>query len=225
MSSTPPKSIVINQEQKSLSGIESPLFWTGSLFLFLILSYYAWRLCSTLELNYDVGLIAIGADLICQGDHLYSDIHTVMPPGAYLVLAALFKLFGSSFFVCQVATTTIILLAGGLTLTLSRKFICGWLALLPVTIVVVTGALLNPYFSHHWCSVCFFLVFANCLVLLCTKNKPPKKFELFVSGLAGGLSIICYQPQVVPIVTCSIFGSFLLEKKHRLNGKKKRFTR
>lgn len=209
----------IKKDSDKKRSIEPELFWTASAFLLLILGYYTWRVCSTLQINYDLGLIALGADWISNGGLLYSDIHTVMFPGAYLILASFFKLFGSSFFVCQIATTISVLAVGGLTLTLSRKFINGWLAMLPATITVVVGAYMNPYFSHHWCSVFFFLAFTNLLVHFGTQPKSFTKLSLYYTGIAGGLTVLCYQLQLIPIILCSIIAGFVFAKKQQAGEK------
>ncbi|MBZ0189404.1 MAG: hypothetical protein K8F91_24375 [Candidatus Obscuribacterales bacterium] len=165
-----------------------------------------------LLINYDVGLLALGADLVNSGGLLYRDIHTEMFPGAYLILASCFKVFGTSQFVSQVATACVIIAVGGLILILSRRFIDGWLALLPASITIVMGAYTSPYFSHHWCSLFFVLLYAICLVrLVSLGTKTPA--AIFGAGVVGGLAVLCYQVQVVPVLAGLLAAASLLRSK------------
>lgn len=169
-------------------------------FLFCgLLAYFAQRVLSVFYINYDVGLIPLGSDLLLRGGLIYRDLHTVMLPGSYFILAGAQMLLGRTEAVCQATATVIIVLSAVSLLRISRIFIDGWLALLPSAMLVILGSNFFAYNSHHWDSLLFFLVFAA-ILLAYPDDLEDRPVLLVVAGLAAGVSCLCYQNQILPVV-------------------------
>ncbi len=74
--------------------------WTSAALLFGVSLAILWILRDRFAFNYyDEGVIAYGAQRLLQGDVPYRDFWVLYPPGQFLAIAALFKLFGSSLIV------------------------------------------------------------------------------------------------------------------------------
>jgi len=164
-----------------------------------LLGYFAHRVLSILYINYDVGLIPLGSDLLLRGGLIYRDLHTVMLPGSYFILAAVQMLLGRTEAVCQATAAVIIVLSAVALLKISRIFIDGWLVLLPAAMLVILGSNFFAYNSHHWDSLFFFLVFAA-ILLAHLDQLEDRPVLLVAAGLAAGVSCLCYQNQILPVL-------------------------
>ncbi|MCA9805716.1 MAG: hypothetical protein KC777_27280 [Cyanobacteria bacterium HKST-UBA02] len=164
-----------------------------------LLAYFAHRVLSIIYINYDVGLIPLGSDLLLRGGLIYRDLHTVMLPGSYFMLAAVQMLLGRTEAVCQATATLIIVLSAVSLLRISRIFINGWLVLLPAAMLVILGSNFFSYNSHHWDSLFFFLVFAA-ILLSYLEQLEDRPVLLVAAGLAAGASCLCYQNQILPVL-------------------------
>lgn len=156
---------------------------------------------------YDLGLIPLGSDLVLRGGHLYRDLHTVMLPGSYLWLAFLFSCFGVSMSVCQVATIGTIFGCGLVLLAIARTFLRSLAVFLPSALLFVLGAYSNPYYSHHWDSLFLVLLFVLLLLRIEASYSESAKSQAgtgrsllaFACGFCGGLAVVCYQSQLLPV--------------------------
>lgn len=183
------------------------MFWGVSSILLLVLSFYVWSRCSVFLPSYDSSLIAIGSNLLLEGKQLYKDIHTVMLPGSYYFLALLFTIFGNSLMTCQITVTVEIVLSAFLLLLICRKISLGWFSLLPPAFISILGTMVCPHNSHHWDSLILVLLYA--LLLIDLPETRTKTSTLFCAGVVGGLSVLCYQNQIVPVLVGALSYSYL----------------
>ncbi|MEZ4489468.1 MAG: hypothetical protein R3C24_16460 [Cyanobacteriota/Melainabacteria group bacterium] len=174
-------------------------FLTSCLAMLSFAGPYVWNQCTSVFLHYDLGLIAVGSDLLVNGGLLYRDLHTVMFPGSYFLLALLFKIFGNYLMTTQIAVTFQILLSGILLLLISRRFIHGWFVLLPAAVFYIIGPPLIPFYNHHWDAITFSLLF---VLLITGQNLRP--WTAFAAGISGGMAVLCFQLQALVVAAGAI---------------------
>jgi 4-amino-4-deoxy-L-arabinose transferase-like glycosyltransferase len=124
--------------------------WGIALLLFLLSILYLWPLRDYTIAFIDEGIVIQGAQRILYGEVLYRDFFSFYTPGTYYWLAALFKVFGSSFLVAR----TPLAIYGGLfsliTYLLARR-ICGrWMAILAAYLFLVLGLPYMFVVLHNW---------------------------------------------------------------------------
>lgn len=174
------------------SGISPRCFASGCLALLAIGAVFLREVCFTYVDNTDQGLIPLGAELIARGGLLYRDMHTVVWPGSYLILASVFKVFGASFAVGRAALYCELLLMTGLILHLSRIHIRTWLVFLPATIFIAAGAPPWNCNYYHWDALLFFLLSACCLRPALCRKKAGTVAPIF-AGVFAGTATTCFQ--------------------------------
>lgn len=187
---------------------DARLFWTVSFVFLIALGGFAWLSASQFLPAYDSCLIAIGSDILLQGKQMYKDLHTIILPGSYYLLALILWLAGNTIQTCQAALACMVVLVAFLLLLISRHISMGWLSLMPAAFTAVFGSIVCYYNSHHWDSLLFVLLFTY-LVLHFLDAKSPRLFNLFLAGLCAGLSIFCYQNQILPVIAGTLMLSYL----------------
>lgn len=188
------------KENNSLEvGLSNSLFFIGSCVLTIFLLWFVFQICTTYLRSYDTGLITLGSDLMLRGGTLYKDLHTVMFPGSYFLLYFVFLLFGSSQIVCNLYSVCTIFGVNILLLILSRKYLKGYEVFLPVALTVIFGSLFCSFVNHHWDSLFWILVYALGLNHLSFKSKTNWQTS-FLTGICGGMAVLCYQNQALPVL-------------------------
>lgn len=195
------------QSEDKAAELQPGVFYVVSALFLSAGLFYVYKICSVVVPAYDLGLIPLGSDLILHGGHLYRDLHTVMLPGSYLWLAFLFSCFGVSMSVCQVATTGTIFGCGLVLLLIARKFVRSLAVFIPSALLFVLGAYANPYSSHHWDSLFLVLLFVFFLLQIEASHSESsrsaagtsKRLLALACGLCGGLAVVCYQSQLLPV--------------------------
>lgn len=189
------------------------LFWPSSSLLLIALGCFAWLSAGQFLPAYDSGLIAIGSDLLLQGKLIYKDLHTIILPGSYYFLALFLFLAGNSIQTCHLIFSLEVVMVALLLLLICRQISLGWLSFLPAAFTCVFGAIVCYYNSHHWDSLLFMLLYTY-LVLHFLSAKTPRLFNLFLAGVCAGLSVSCYQNQIIPLF-CGILFLLYLKKSLR----------
>jgi len=184
-----------NHEPRRLSRTS---FLIAAAFLMILAVAFLWSICFVTVLNNDLALIPLGADLILRGGLLYRDMHTVVLPGSYWLLALVFKLFGARWLVCEQVALLMFLAIGSLVIALSRQFLAGWLVFMPPAIFFAIGPPLCPFNYHQWDMLAFYLLFTM-LLLRGIEKEGLRWHTFFLAGAAGGLSTLCLQ-NVAPAV-------------------------
>lgn len=184
-------------EREGLNGLE---FFGGSILLFLAGAFIVCKICTVVSPAYDLGLIPLGSDLLIRGGLIYRDLHTVMLPGSYFILAAIFLIFGSSMLVCQLTLVITILTCTLMVLLIGRRFIASAAVFLPPAFLLVLGTFGNGYNSHHWDSLLLVLTYTYLLLNWEWSSSASKNSTLlFSAGIVGGLSVLTYQNQLLPV--------------------------
>lgn len=188
-----------NSDNKSGEELSTRWFLTSCLAALSFAGPYVWNQCTSVFLHYDLGLIAVGSDLLVNGGLLYRDLHTVMFPGSYFLLALLFKIFGNYLMTTQIAVTFLILISGVFLLLISRRLIHGWFVLLPAAVFYIIGPPLIPFYNHHWDALAFSLLF---VLLISGQSLSPR--SAFLAGLTGGMAVLCLQLQALVVAAGGI---------------------
>lgn len=203
------------QNEDKAAELRPGMFFVVSLFFLPACLFYVYKICSVVVPAYDLGLLPLGSDLILHGGHLYRDLHTVMLPGSYLWLALLFSCFGVSMSVCQAATIGTIFACGLVLLFIARRFLHSLAVFLPSALLFVLGTYANPYYSHHWDSLFLVLLFFLFLLQIEEdKADKGKRLLALACGLCGGLAVLCYQSQILP-VTFSLAAYYALQRSRQ----------
>lgn len=134
---------------------------------------------------HDEGYILYIADLMNRGKILYKDIFATYPPGIFLLLASIFKVFGTSI----VSGRLIIVLTGAFINVLLYKLSSGLTnrkyALIPVILFIIWGIPQINIIWFSWFNLLFFLLEIH----EATKKQP----SFFHIGLYVGLSLLFKQ--------------------------------
>ncbi len=140
----------------------------------------------------DEGTLVEGAVRILHGQVFARDFFEVMGPGTFYSLAAMFKLFGATFFVDRLY---LFLTSIGTFLAmyfLSRR-VCGRYAILPAALLVgVYFSTMWPMVNHHVDSNFTVLLSVVCIVLWQEKRK---KSLLVGAGVLAGVTTCILQPK------------------------------
>lgn len=152
----------------------------------------------------DEGYLLTGAQRILRGEAIYRDFYHFLAPGAFVLLALLFKIFGVYFWVVRLAALFTGALLAALTYLLAEKLLRNrYLALLPPFMVLVAGFPDWFLYSHHWLSSLLALMAVYLLVrgeeavfYPAEENaaRPGKARGLyFAAGLCAALSLAVMQ--------------------------------
>jgi hypothetical protein len=136
---------------------------------------------------YDEGLVVLGADRILAGELPYMDFWTVYPPGQFYVLAAIFRLFGSTLLVARIFDTFVRFVIVLLSHAAARKLTTREAALLVAALVSILLAAARTYMYP------VFPAFGLGLLALLTSFRYLQHQQLgslFLSGLLIGLSTL-----------------------------------
>ncbi len=117
----------------------------------LVLSFlYLWLFRRYTTIDPDEGIILQGADRILHGQVLYRDFFSFITPGAYYLLALVFKIFGNSMLVAR----TLLALYGGaftaFTYLLARRVCSRATALFTAYLVLITCLPWRFMVLHNW---------------------------------------------------------------------------
>ncbi len=136
---------------------------------------------------YDEGVVVYGAQRVLEGDRPYRDFWVLYPPGQFWVIAALFKLFGSS-----------ILVERGWDIAV-RAAVASLSYLITAHIAPRPWALLAWAFSIAWLWAVGFhgypllpalaLTLASCWFFIGALQKRSERANLFLAGLFVGVAI------------------------------------
>jgi hypothetical protein len=191
-----------------LSNRRSGLAILGAAMIFLLELLYACRVCLVYRPHIEGGLIPLGADLIVHGMAIYKDHFTVMWPGSYLLLALPYALFGSTWLVTRLTLAITVFAAGLLSFLMLRRH-CGLVSSIMPSAILCFVAL--PCWSinyHHWDA----MLFTTCYVfafdrLVASQHK--STLWLCLAGIAGGLTLSCYQPLLLCIGGANVLEAIL----------------
>lgn len=134
---------------------------------------------------HDEGFILYIADLINRGKILYKDILATYPPGIFLLLASIFKVFGTGIAAGRLIIVFIGALISVLLYKLSSKFTNRKYALIPVILFIVWGIPQSNIIWFSWFNLLFFL-----LEIYEASKKQPSYLYI---GLYAGLSLLFKQ--------------------------------
>ena len=140
----------------------------------------------------DEGTLIVGAVRIFHGEVFARDFFEVIGPGTFYSLAAMFKLFGATFFVVRM---WLFLTSLGTLLAmhfLSRRVSARYQTLPAILLVGVYFSTLWPMVNHHVDSNCFALWSVVCMVLW---QDLRKTVLLFAAGALAGVTTCILQPK------------------------------
>jgi len=138
----------------------------------------------------DEGILLQGAERILAWQVPYRDFFSFYTPGSYYLLAALFRIFGSSIVVARVSLAVMGALLSSLTYLLARRFCSRRVA---ATAAAVTTLSALPYrfvILHNWDSTlwaCFAIYFAVRFL------EEPRKRWSFAVGWFSALTVLFEQ--------------------------------
>ncbi len=159
----------------------------------------------------DEGTLVEGAVRILHGQVFARDFFEVIGPGTFYSLAAMFKLFGATFFVDRLY---LFLTSIGTFLAmyfLSRR-VCGRYAILPPALLVgVYFSTMWPMVNHHVDSNFTALVSVVCMVLWQEKRK---KSLLVGAGVLAGVTTCILQPKGV-LLLLAVFVWLWVQQRRR----------
>ena len=189
--------------------------WTSAALLSGVSLAILWILRDRFAFNYyDEGVIAYGAQRLLQGDVPYRDFWVLYPPGQFLAIAALFKLFGSSLIVeraWDIALRAAIASLGYLItarLAPRRYALLTWaMSLLWLQAIRFYGYPLIPALLLTLVSIAFFIGFLQSRAIV--RN-------LFMAGLFIGV-LVAFRHDIASYVFLAeglaIFGVFRVERR------------
>lgn len=145
----------------------------------------------------DEAYFLVEAKRVAGGEVMYRDIFEFIPPGAVYIMAAAFRLFGTTMEVARNVTAIFHAIAAVLLSVTCRHFALAR----PLAAVVPLGyvALCQsawPYASWHWFSS--FLLVMQCWVL-CRTRWTGSLREAFIPGLVSGASIGVQHQRGLPV--------------------------
>jgi len=136
---------------------------------------------------YDEGVTVYGATRILEGDVPYKDFWTLYAPGQYYVLAAMFKLFGTSVLTERLWDTLARLMLAFLVFLLSRKLTSNKIALIPWFISIIWLQAIHFYGYAMFPALAFSLL---AILFLFYYFEKPQKSLLLACGIAVGLAAL-----------------------------------
>jgi 4-amino-4-deoxy-L-arabinose transferase-like glycosyltransferase len=180
--------------EKSTTADQSELtVISGSLvpwLVFLTSAAYLFAFCRYSALEPDEGIILRGAERVLHGQVPYRDFFSFYTPGSYYLVAALFRIFGNSFFVARAS----IAITGGLCTVLSyvlaRRLCSTGIALFAAALTAMASVSYRFLVLHNWYST-----------LLCCAGlyAAIRLFEArsagwaFATGVAASLAVLFEQ--------------------------------
>lgn len=166
---------------KPAAVFREPLFY-GIFLLGLVVGAPFLRYVASLG---DEGVLLHAAIRMLRGEVLYRDIFGILPPAAYLIVAAWMKLFGAAFASVRflaigvmAAIAALIYAAARLSSgsrPLAALVAIAWVVLSPGTLTVI---------NHHWFTTAASMASAVCLLL--TVNGSPGRVPAVAAGLFAG---------------------------------------
>jgi len=137
---------------------------------------------------YDEGLILFGATRVLSGDTIYRDFYAIYGPAQFYVLAALFKLFGSSVLVERIWD---LLLRASIVVVVYLIVSSAWTRKRAILVAALTCLWLS-YFENYGYPVfpclLFSLLSVYCLVSIHWGQE--RRALLFAAGVCAGITIL-----------------------------------
>lgn len=149
----------------------------------------------------ELGRVALGADVLLSGQHLYKDYFSEALPGSYFLAAAFMDMLGSSWWALRLELYLVYCLSSVATYFLSKRLINGAAAFLPAAIYVIVAApswCLNYFYWDALFWQLLHLWFATEILDASHLDIEPKdqtklKIKALAAGITGSLAIICFQ--------------------------------
>jgi 4-amino-4-deoxy-L-arabinose transferase-like glycosyltransferase len=141
-------------------------------------------------LNHDEGFTLNGAWKIFNGQEIYTDFHTYMPPGSYNFVAWLFELFGPHYWTAKLGAVAFLCLSALALYRMTRLLKLPYLACLLAAVIWIQLGGLAHIVNHNNLSA-FAAVFA---VAAFVEAVLKKRMSLFlIAGLLLSLTITMHQ--------------------------------
>lgn len=141
----------------------------------------------------DEGHILLYADIIAQGGELYRDATVYPLPGAFYLLAALFRIFEPSIWLGRVVVVIEFAVLAGLAFRLMLAMTSWRLALWSLPLLFLYRVWAFPHWHMYSYSSTSLLLIVVALVLLLRYASGRSLLALGLAGLASGLAVLCKQ--------------------------------
>jgi hypothetical protein len=179
----------------------------------LIAAIYLLPFMRVVFIGSDEGTLIEGAVRIVHGQVFARDFFEVMGPGTFYWLAAMFKLFGTTFLV---ARSWLFMTSLGTILAmyfLSRRVCAEYQILPPILLVSVYFSTMWPMVNHHVDSNCFALLSVVCIVQWQDLRKGSL---LLAAGALAGVTTCILQPKGLQLLVAVLV--WLWWQEHRSSG-------
>ena len=140
--------------------------------------------------RYDEGLIVYGATRILDGDTPYKDFWAIYSPAQFYIMAAMFKIFGTTIIVARTWFTVIRFILLMVSYLIARKFVSQKNALLASALLLIWLGPFQYYGNPMHIALLFSLL--SFLSLLAFLSQRLKRW-LFLSGVLVGVATLFRQ--------------------------------
>lgn len=128
-----------------------------------------------------------------EGEIPYRDFFTFLPPGSFLFIASLFRLFGVSLLAARLTTLAISTLIVSCVYLLARRVLKLEWALLSAGAVLFFGVPAWLLESHHWHSTSLGLLAVVIFPLFLDREAGKGRFRLLLAGFLAGMVVFFLQ--------------------------------